>query len=73
MVNNEKPEELKKFEKMMHGWGFESQEALGAEKSPTTLNILLADWCGERFPNPLKAVEALRNGENLKEAAASLF
>ena len=74
-------EELRRFEEMMRHWGMEPPKDIpptekafsGPEKWPTDLNQLLANWCSERFANPLDAVEALRQGENQEEASASLF
>jgi len=59
------------FEDMMRRWGIEPPT--GFLPARICLEEFLTKWCYERFPTPIDAVEALRQGENIEEASASLF
>ena len=81
--NRHDSEESKRFEELMRRWdiklptgfpptarGFLGESHL---QIPMCLEELLAKWCYERFATPFDAVEALRQGNNIGEASASLF
>ena len=66
--NNDR-ENSEEFYEMLARWGIK----IPSDIKPLSLDRLILDWCKTKFPRPQDAFLALRQGDNIEEAAAALF